>query len=119
MRTASEWFFQCGLLKYRSFELRSKLFEDEYKVPILAGCAARIAMINELTTRRCFSWPGYSAGHTATTRMMSVIQSSFTPARGPIMCFGIDPDFYSDTGTWTVLHRNLIERYLLSAGCIT
>jgi putative oxidoreductase len=44
-------FFNAGLLKYRSFELAVKLFEDEYKVPVLApAVAARIAMINELTT---------------------------------------------------------------------
>ena len=44
-------FFNAGLLKYRSFEFAVKLFEDEYKVPVLApAVAARIAMINELTT---------------------------------------------------------------------
>jgi putative oxidoreductase len=44
-------FFNAGLLKYKSFEFAVKLFEDEYKVPILApAVAARIAMINELTT---------------------------------------------------------------------
>ena len=44
-------FFNAGLLKYRSFEFAIKLFEDEYKVPVLApAVAARIAMINELTT---------------------------------------------------------------------
>jgi putative oxidoreductase len=44
-------FFNAGLLKYRSFEFAVKLFEDEYKVPLLApAVAARIAMTNELTT---------------------------------------------------------------------
>ena len=44
-------FFNAGLLKYRSFEVAVNLFEDEYKVPILApAVAARMAMINELTT---------------------------------------------------------------------
>src|SRR5438105_2805448 len=43
-------FFNAGLLKYRSFEFAIKLFEDEYKVPLLApAVAARIVMINELT----------------------------------------------------------------------
>jgi putative oxidoreductase len=47
----SSFFFNAGLLKYRSFEFAVKLFEDEYKVPVLApAVAARIAMINELTT---------------------------------------------------------------------
>jgi len=45
-------FFNAGLLKYRSFEFAVKLFEDEYKVPVLApAVAARLAMFNELT------WP--------------------------------------------------------------
>jgi putative oxidoreductase len=44
-------FFNAGVLKYKSFEFAVKLFEEEYKVPILApAVAARIAMINELTT---------------------------------------------------------------------
>src|SRR5438128_9412464 len=44
-------FFKAGLLKYQSFEFAVKLFEDEYKVPLLApAVAAQIAMINELTT---------------------------------------------------------------------
>ena len=44
-------FFNAELLKYKSFEFAVKLFEDEYKVPILApAVAARMAMINELTT---------------------------------------------------------------------
>jgi putative oxidoreductase len=45
-------FFKAGLLKYQSFEFAVKLFEDEYKVPILSpAVAARITMFNELT------WP--------------------------------------------------------------
>src|SRR6266481_4733416 len=44
-------FFKAGLLKYQSFEFAVKLFEDEYKLPFLApAVAARMAMINELTT---------------------------------------------------------------------
>jgi putative oxidoreductase len=44
-------FFNAGVLKYKSFEFAVKLFEDEYKVPVLApAVAARLAMINELTT---------------------------------------------------------------------
>lgn len=44
-------FFKAGLLKYQSFEFAVKLFEDEYRVPLLApAVAAQIAMINELTT---------------------------------------------------------------------
>src|SRR5262245_114078 len=44
-------FFKSGLLKYQSFEFAVKLFEDEYKLPFLApAVAARMSMINELTT---------------------------------------------------------------------
>jgi putative oxidoreductase len=43
-------FFKAGLLKYNSWEFTVKLFEDEYKVPLLdPTVAARIAMIQELT----------------------------------------------------------------------
>jgi putative oxidoreductase len=43
-------FFKAGLLKYNSFEFTVKLFEDEYRVPLLdPAVAARIAMIQELT----------------------------------------------------------------------
>jgi putative oxidoreductase len=44
-------FFKAGLLKYQSFEFAVKLFEDEYKLPLLPpAIAARMAMMNELTT---------------------------------------------------------------------
>jgi putative oxidoreductase len=43
-------FFKAGLLKYNSFEFAVKLFEEEYKVPLLTPeTAARIAMLQELT----------------------------------------------------------------------
>jgi putative oxidoreductase len=43
-------FLKAGLLKYNSWEFTVKLFEDEYKVPLLApAVAARMAMFNELT----------------------------------------------------------------------
>src|SRR5215475_8101316 len=43
-------FFNAGLLKYRSFDYATQLFEEAYKIPFLApAVAARIAMINELT----------------------------------------------------------------------
>ena len=43
-------FFKAGLLKYNSWEFTVKLFEDEYRVPLLdPTVAARIAMVQELT----------------------------------------------------------------------
>jgi putative oxidoreductase len=45
-------FFKAGLLKFNSWEFAVKLFEEEYKVPVLApATAAALAMFNELT------WP--------------------------------------------------------------
>jgi len=45
-------FFKAGLLKFKSFEFAIKLFEEEYKVPVLSPMvAARLAMFNEL------AWP--------------------------------------------------------------
>jgi putative oxidoreductase len=45
-------FFKAGLLKLNSWEFAIKLFEDEYKVPVLApATAASLALFNELT------WP--------------------------------------------------------------
>lgn len=43
-------FFKAGLLKYNSFEFAVKLFQEEYRVPLLdPAVAARIAMAQELT----------------------------------------------------------------------
>jgi putative oxidoreductase len=43
-------FFKAGLLKYHSFEFAVKLFQEEYRVPLLdPAIAARIAMVQELS----------------------------------------------------------------------
>jgi putative oxidoreductase len=43
-------FFRAGLLKYNSWEFTIRLFEEEYRVPLLpAETAARIATVQELT----------------------------------------------------------------------
>jgi putative oxidoreductase len=43
-------FFNSGLLKINSWEFAIKLFEDEYKMPLLdPAWAARLATFNELT----------------------------------------------------------------------
>jgi putative oxidoreductase len=42
-------FFKAGLLKYQSWEFTVRLFQDEYRVPLLdPAVAARIAMVQEL-----------------------------------------------------------------------
>lgn len=43
-------FFNSGLLKFNSWEFAVKLFEDEYKVPLLdPAVAASLAMVTELS----------------------------------------------------------------------
>jgi putative oxidoreductase len=43
-------FFKAGLLKYQSWEFAVRLFQEEYRVPLLdPAVAARIAMVQELT----------------------------------------------------------------------
>lgn len=43
-------FFKAGLLKYESWEFTVLLFQNEYKVPLLAPeLAARMAMVQELS----------------------------------------------------------------------
>jgi putative oxidoreductase len=43
-------FFKAGLLKYHSWEFTVKLFQEEYRVPLLdPAVAARMAMMQELT----------------------------------------------------------------------
>lgn len=43
-------FFKAGLLKYNSWEFTVKLFQEEYRVPLLdPAVAARMAMVQELT----------------------------------------------------------------------
>jgi len=43
-------FLKAGLLKYQSWEFTVRLFQDEYRVPLLdPAVAARIAMMQELT----------------------------------------------------------------------
>jgi len=43
-------FFKAGLLKYQSWEFTVRLFQEEYRVPLLdPAVAARMAMIQELT----------------------------------------------------------------------
>jgi putative oxidoreductase len=43
-------FFKAGLLKYQSWEFTVRLFQEEYRVPVLdPAVAARIAMLQELT----------------------------------------------------------------------
>ena len=78
-------FFNAGLLKYNSFEFAVKLFEDEYKVPLLApALAARMAMFNELTfSTLLFLGLGTRIATLPLLGMISVIQLFVYPTAWP------------------------------------
>ena len=109
-------FFKAGLLKYQSFEFAVKLFEDEYKLPFLApAIAARMAMINELTTStllflglatRLITLPLFG--------MISVIQIFVYPSAWPDhVLWGSILIFILTRGPGPFSIDYLIERYLL------
>jgi putative oxidoreductase len=78
-------FFNAGMLKYNSFEFAVKLFEDEYKVPVLAPeLAARLAMFNELTfSVLLFLGLGTRLATLPLLGMISVIQLFVYPTAWP------------------------------------
>src|SRR6266581_3494647 len=108
-------FFNAGLLKYRSFEFAIKLFEDEYKVPILApAVAARIAMINELTTSTLlFLGLATRLATLPLLGMISVIQIFVYPGAWPDhVLWGSILIFLLTRGPGPFSIDHLIERYL-------
>ena len=78
-------FFNAGLLKYNSFEFAVKLFEDVYKVSVLAPeLAARLAMFNELTfSMLLFLGLGTRLATLPLLGMISVIQLFVYPTAWP------------------------------------
>ncbi len=93
-------FFKAGLLKYHSFEFAVKLFEDEYKVPLLApAVAARFAMFNELT------WPVLLflglATRVATLPLLVMIT---------VIQLFVYPDAWSDNLLWATMLIFLLTR---------
>jgi putative oxidoreductase len=112
-------FFKAGLLKYQSFEFAVKLFEDEYKVPILSPIvAARITMFNELT------WPVFLFLGLATRLATLPILGSIT-----VIQLFVYPSAWTENLVWAsilacLLTRgpgalsldHLIERYVASRG---
>jgi putative oxidoreductase len=93
-------FFKAGLLKYHSFEFAVKLFEDEYKVPLLApAVAARFAMFNELT------WPVFLflglATRVATLPLLVMIA---------VIQIFVYPDAWSDNLLWATMLVFLLTR---------
>jgi putative oxidoreductase len=93
-------FFKAGLLKYHSFEFAVKLFEDEYKVPVLApAVAARFAMFNELT------WPVFLflglATRFATLPLLVMIS---------VIQIFVYPDAWTDNLLWATMLIFLLTR---------
>jgi len=108
-------FFNAGLLKYRSFEFAIKLFEDEYKVPVLApAVAARIAMVNELTTSTLlFLGLATRLATLPLLGMISVIQLFVYPNAWPDhVLWGSVLIFLLTRGPGALSLDYLIERYL-------
>ena len=109
-------FFNAGLLKYKSFEFAVKLFEDEYKVPILApAVAARLAMINELTASTLlFLGLATRVATLPLLGMISVIQIFVYPNTWPDhVLWGSVLIFLLTRGPGRFSMDYLIERYLL------
>ena len=109
-------FFKAGLLKYQSFEFAVKLFEDEYKVPFLApALAARMAMINELTTSTLL-FLGLATRLTTLPLlgMISVIQIFVYPTAWPDhLLWGSILVFLLTRGPGPLSVDYLIDRYFL------
>jgi len=109
-------FFKAGLLKYNSFEFAIKLFEDEYKVPLLApAVAARIAMMNELTTSTLlFAGLATRLATLPLLGMISVIQIFVYPSAWPDhVLWGSILIFLLTRGPGPFSMDYLIERYFL------
>ena len=93
-------FFKAGLLKYQSFEFAVKLFEDEYKVPLLSpALAARITMFNELT------WPVFLFLGLATRFATLPILGSIA-----VMQLFVYPSAWTENLVWTSILLMLITR---------
>src|SRR5919198_2354232 len=93
-------FFKAGLLKYQSFEFAVKLFEDEYKVPILSPIvAARITMFNELT------WPVFLFLGLATRFATLPILGSIT-----VIQLFVYPNAWTENLVWASILVMLLTR---------
>jgi putative oxidoreductase len=115
LRIGVGWvFFNSGLLKYRSFEFAVKLFEDEFKVPLLdPTLAARLAMFNELTFPVfLFFGLGTRLATLPLLGMIAVIQTFVYPNAWPDHLFWASAlVFLLTRGPGTLSLDHLIERY--------
>jgi putative oxidoreductase len=109
-------FFNAGVLKYKSFEFAVKLFEEEYKLPVLApAVAARLAMVNELTTSTLlFLGLATRIVTLPLLGMISVIQIFVYPNAWPDhVLWGSVLLFLLTRGPGNISIDYLIERYFL------
>jgi len=107
--------FQCWVLKYQSFELAVKLFEDEYKSrysrrPWRRGCDVQRADVFDASVSRlgtrlqpCLCWNDY--GDPVVCLSQCLAGSS---------ALGIDPDLPADSGAGALSIDHLIKRDLRS-----
>ncbi|HEY2382839.1 MAG TPA: DoxX family protein [Terriglobia bacterium] len=112
-------FFTAGLLKYNSFEFAVKLFEEEYKVPVLApAVAARLAMFNELTfSTLLFLGLATRFATLPLLGMITVIQIFVYPqAWTDHVLWGSILIFLLTRGPGALSLDHLIERYLAKRG---
>ena len=112
-------FFNAGLLKYNSFEFAVKLFEEEYKVPVLApAVAARMAMFNELTfSTLLFLGLGTRLATLPLLGMITVIQIFVYPqAWTDHVLWGSILIFLLTRGPGALSLDHLIERHLAKRG---
>ena len=111
-------FFKSGLLKYQSFDFAVKLFQDEYKLPFLApAVAARMAMINELTTSTLLFF-GLATRLTTLPLfgMISVIQIFVYPNAWPDhLLWGSILLFLLTRGPGSLSIDYLIDRYFIKS----
>ena len=108
-------FFNAGILKLNSFEFAVKLFEDEYRVPVLApAVAARLAMLNELTSSTLlFLGLGTRLATLPLLGMITVIQVFVYPRAWPDhVLWGSILIFLLTRGPGALSLDHLIERHL-------
>ena len=93
-------FFRAGLLKYNSWELTVRLFQDEYRVPLLdPTLAARIAMVQELAIPiLLFAGLATRVATLPLLGMIAVIQTF------------VYPNAYNDHLTWSAILLLLLTR---------
>ena len=108
-------FFSAGLEKYRSFDYATLLFEQAYKIPLLApATAARVAMVNELTCSALLLIGLLTRVATVPLLLMILIIQIVSPGTWPEhVLWGSVLVFLLTRGPGPFSTDYLIDRYLL------